>query len=87
MNVRFYTFKMILSVLQVDRQKLKKAVKIVLFNGFVVSFPMTLFGFYLMKWRGCIVSGEMPSFAWVLLELTVFSLVEEIGFYYSHRYR
>ncbi|XP_052078570.1 fatty acid hydroxylase domain-containing protein 2-like isoform X1 [Mytilus californianus] len=69
----------------VDRKKLKKAVKIVLFNGFVVSFPMTLFGFYLMKWRGCAISGEMPSFAWVLLELTVFSLVEEIGFYYSHR--
>ncbi|XP_052059240.1 fatty acid hydroxylase domain-containing protein 2-like [Mytilus californianus] len=46
---------------------------------------MTLFGFYLMKWRGCAISGEMPSFAWILLELTVFSLVEEIGFYYSHR--
>ena len=70
---------------QVDKEKLKKCVKIVLFNGFVVSFFVTLVGYYLMKWRGCPISGEMPTFQWVILELTVFSLVEEIGFYYSHR--
>lgn len=69
----------------IDRQKLMKAVKVVLFNGFVVSFFITLAGFYLMKWRGCVFSGEMPTFQWVLIELTICSLVEEVGFYYSHR--
>jgi methylsterol monooxygenase len=70
---------------QIDRQKLKKAVKVVLFNGFCVSFFITLAGVYLMKWRGCAFSGEMPTFQWVLIELTICSLVEEVGFYYSHR--
>lgn len=69
----------------VDREKLKRCIKVVLFNGFVVSFFVTLLGFYVMKWRGCPMSGEMPTFQWVILELTVYSLVEEVGFYYSHR--
>ncbi|XP_076081850.1 fatty acid hydroxylase domain-containing protein 2-like isoform X1 [Mytilus galloprovincialis] len=69
----------------VDRKKLKKAVKLVLFNGFVVSFPMTLLGIYTMKLRGCAFSGDLPTFTRVMVELIMFSLVEEFGFYYSHR--
>jgi len=29
---------------------------------------------------------ELPTFQWVLFEIAVFVLVEEVGFYYSHRY-
>lgn len=29
---------------------------------------------------------ELPTFQWVLFEIAIFSLVEEVGFYYSHRY-
>ncbi|VDI64835.1 methylsterol monooxygenase [Mytilus galloprovincialis] len=69
----------------VDRKKLKKAVKLVLFNGFVVAFPMTLLGIYTMKLRGCAFSGDLPSFTRVVIDIIMFSLVEEFGFYYSHR--
>ncbi|CAG2212194.1 FAXDC2 [Mytilus edulis] len=69
----------------VDRKKLKKAVKLVLFNGFVVAFPMTLLGIYTMKLRGCAFSGDLPTFTRVVVDIIMFSLVEEFGFYYSHR--
>ncbi|CAC5401782.1 FAXDC2 [Mytilus coruscus] len=71
--------------LAVDRKKLKKAVKLVLFNGFVVSFAISSIGIYTMKLRGCAFSGDIPTFARVVVELIIFSLVEEVGFYYSHR--
>jgi len=39
-----------------------------------------------MKWRGLLPLRELPNFYWVLTEMTVFALMEEILFYYSHRY-
>lgn len=60
--------------------------KLVLFNGFVVAFPMTLLGIYTMKLRGCAFSGDLPTFTRVVVDIIMFSLVEEFGFYYSHRY-
>lgn len=63
----------------------KKAVQVVLFNQTVISIPFMIAMYYVMKWRGCIFHGELPTFHWFLLELTVFSLVEEVCFYYTHR--
>ncbi|XP_061169781.1 fatty acid hydroxylase domain-containing protein 2-like [Saccostrea echinata] len=70
-----------------EKQKpmLKRAIQVVLFNQTVITIPFMFGMYYLMKWRGCVFQGELPTFHWFLLELTVFSLVEELFFYYSHR--
>lgn len=39
-----------------------------------------------MLWRGYPSFRELPTFHWVLFELAVLILIEEAGFYYSHRY-
>jgi len=68
------------------KSDLLRAVKVVLYNQTVVSIPL-LYCFYLaMQWRGCPVSSShLPTFQWAVVELAVFSLVEEFCFYYSHR--
>nr|XP_022321750.1 fatty acid hydroxylase domain-containing protein 2-like isoform X1 [Crassostrea virginica] len=64
---------------------LQRAVQVVLFNQTVIALPFMVVMYHLMKWRGCVFQGELPTFQWFLLELAVFSLVEELCFYYSHR--
>jgi len=66
--------------------KFLKAVKVVTFNHFVVGIPFGAFTSYMFIQRGCSIGGELPTFPWVMLEILVFSLVEEIGFYYTHRF-
>ncbi|KAG1670634.1 Fatty acid hydroxylase domain-containing protein 2 [Nymphon striatum] len=42
--------------------------------------------FRLIQWRGLVIKPEdLPSFPWVLIELVVCVLAEEVVFYYSHR--
>ncbi|XP_063303915.1 fatty acid hydroxylase domain-containing protein 2-like [Pelobates fuscus] len=69
----------------VDSAKLRHAVITVLLNQLLISFPMVLLMYPFMKSRGNPCGTELPTFHWVLLELAVFVLVEEILFYYSHR--
>lgn len=69
----------------VDGQALVSAVLLVLFNQLVVSMPFMYVVFMVMKWRGCSFGPELPTFHWVLCELIVFTIVEEIMFYYFHR--
>ena len=70
---------------QVDPAKLKKAIKQIMFNQSVIGIPLALIGTAVMQWRGCVFIGELPTFHWVLFEIAIFSLVEEVMFYYSHR--
>jgi methylsterol monooxygenase len=58
----------------------------VLFNQTVIGIPIYYLSYILMKWRGCPPLRELPTFHWVLVEMAVHILMEEIGFYYSHRY-
>jgi len=58
----------------------------VLFNQIVVTIPFTYLSYELMKWRGFPPLRDLPTFHWVLVEMAVHILMEEIGFYYSHRY-
>ncbi|XP_066271951.1 fatty acid hydroxylase domain-containing protein 2-like isoform X2 [Branchiostoma lanceolatum] len=70
----------------VDSAKLWKTVKLVLFNQFVVGGLVTVLGApHLFSWRGMPCGRELPWFHWVVVELIVFVLVEEVMFYYSHR--
>ncbi|XP_009902895.2 fatty acid hydroxylase domain-containing protein 2 [Dryobates pubescens] len=69
----------------VDTKKLRQAIYTALCNQFFVSFPMLVPMFYVMQWWGNTFSKELPTFSWFLVELSIFTLVEEILFYYSHR--
>lgn len=57
----------------------------ILFNQFIVSVPMVLFLYPITKVWGDPYRRELPTFHWFLLELTIFILIEEVLFYYSHR--
>lgn len=72
-------------IVQVDPEKLRHALKNVIFNQIFISGPMVVAAYYLMSWRGNPCGPELPTFHWALMELAFFSLVEEIMFYYSHR--
>ncbi|XP_017275425.1 fatty acid hydroxylase domain-containing protein 2 isoform X2 [Kryptolebias marmoratus] len=69
----------------VDPTKLCQAVKTVLFNQMFISGPMVVAGYHLVSWRGDPCGPELPTFHWALMELAVFSMLEEVLFYYSHR--
>ncbi|NWU93047.1 FXDC2 protein, partial [Upupa epops] len=69
----------------VDTNKLRQAIYTALFNQFFVSLPMLVPMFYVMEWWGNTFSKELPTFRWFLVELSVFTLLEEILFYYTHR--
>lgn len=58
----------------------------VIFNQLVVGLPMASLSFNLFKYRGIPDVRELPTFHWVLFELAIHIILEEIGFYYSHRY-
>uniref|UniRef100_A0A1B0DB15 Uncharacterized protein n=1 Tax=Phlebotomus papatasi TaxID=29031 RepID=A0A1B0DB15_PHLPP len=70
----------------VDNKRLMEVIVTVLFNQFVVGIPMSLLAYKIMTFRGIVPNRELPTFHWVLLELAVCILVEEVGFYYSHRF-
>ncbi|KAK5619058.1 Fatty acid hydroxylase domain-containing protein 2 [Crenichthys baileyi] len=69
----------------VDPTKLRQAVKTVLFNQVFISGPMVVAIYFLISWRGDACGPELPTFHWALTELAVFSILEEILFYYTHR--
>uniref|UniRef100_F7C783 Fatty acid hydroxylase domain containing 2 n=1 Tax=Ornithorhynchus anatinus TaxID=9258 RepID=F7C783_ORNAN len=69
----------------VDPGKLRQAVRLVLFNQLAISFPMVIALYPCLRWRGNPCRLELPTFHWFLLELTIFTLIEEVMFYYSHR--
>ncbi|XP_075398832.1 fatty acid hydroxylase domain-containing protein 2-like [Tenrec ecaudatus] len=69
----------------VDPEKLRQTIRAVLFNQFVISFPMVIALYPLLKRWGDPCRRELPTFHWFLLELVIFTLIEEVMFYYSHR--
>lgn len=74
-------------VLQLKPADFKRAVKVALFNQTVVGIPYLYFNYVMMTWRGCPTSpDDLPTLGQTLVHLIAFVLLEEIGFYYSHRY-
>ncbi|KAG8509248.1 Fatty acid hydroxylase domain-containing protein 2 [Galemys pyrenaicus] len=70
---------------QVDPERLRQSVRTVLFNQFAISLPVMV-ALYpaLRRWRDpC--RHALPTFHRFLLELVLFTLLEEVLFYYSHR--
>ncbi|XP_012279685.1 fatty acid hydroxylase domain-containing protein 2 isoform X2 [Orussus abietinus] len=69
----------------VDTKELCKVIGWVLFNQIVVGLPLGYCSYLCMEWRGYPPVRELPTFHWVLAEIAIHILCEEIGFYYSHR--
>ncbi|KAF6081121.1 fatty acid hydroxylase domain containing 2 [Phyllostomus discolor] len=70
---------------QVDPVKLRQAIRTVLANQVLISFPIMVLLYPICKLRRDPCRRELPTFHWFLLELAVFTLIEEVMFYYSHR--
>ncbi|XP_041357077.1 fatty acid hydroxylase domain-containing protein 2-like [Gigantopelta aegis] len=68
-----------------SKADLLRVVYRVSFNSLCLSLPLMVIMYWMYKLRGCEFGGELPTFHWVLLELTIFTMVEEVAFYYSHR--
>ncbi|XP_076316041.1 fatty acid hydroxylase domain-containing protein 2-like isoform X2 [Tachypleus tridentatus] len=69
----------------VKHTQVLRVIKQVLVNQIIMGIPFLIIGHYFMNLRGYSTGKELPTFQWVLLELSVFILVEEVAFYYSHR--
>ncbi|ELV12310.1 fatty acid hydroxylase domain-containing protein 2 isoform X2 [Tupaia chinensis] len=69
----------------VDPVKLRQAIRTVLFNQIMISLPMVVFLYPFLKWWGDPCRRALPTFHWVLLELAIFTVIEEVLFYYVHR--
>lgn len=70
----------------VDKRQLINAIRVIVFNQIVVGVPLTLVGYYLKSLKGFPENfRDVPEFSRVLVDLAVCILVDEIGFYYSHR--
>jgi sterol desaturase/sphingolipid hydroxylase (fatty acid hydroxylase superfamily) len=70
----------------VDRAMLMKVVRTVLFNQIFISMPLTYIGFLMKQHKGITESlRDVPEFSRVVLDLAICIIVDEIGFYYSHR--
>lgn len=70
----------------VDGKKLSRVIAQVIFNQIFVGIPFACLSYFAMKFRGFPEIRELPTFHWVLFELGICILVEEFGFYYSHRF-
>jgi sterol desaturase/sphingolipid hydroxylase (fatty acid hydroxylase superfamily) len=66
--------------------KLWKVVKQVLINQILVGFPFIYVASRIMKYRGYDWGPKLPTFQWVIFELSICILLEELMFYYSHRF-
>lgn len=70
----------------VEKKVLFNAIKVILFNQIAIGVPLAFSSYFLKKLKGFLENfREVPSFDRVLLDLAVCILVDEIGFYYSHR--
>jgi len=70
---------------QVDTEKLRQCIRTVLFNQVVISLPMLVFLYPILKLWGDPYHRELPTFHWFLLELVIFTLIEEVLLCYTHR--
>ncbi|CAO1380280.1 unnamed protein product [Diamesa tonsa] len=69
----------------VETKRLIQVIMTVIFNQICVGIPFALFSYYAMRLRGIPDVRELPKFHRVLFDLAICILVEEFGFYYSHR--
>ena len=65
---------------------LKKPVKTALVNQFIVGVPAFYAFAKAMIWRGCSFDVfNVPSLPKIFIDILIFLVFQEIGFYYTHR--
>ncbi|XP_042553547.1 fatty acid hydroxylase domain-containing protein 2 [Dipodomys spectabilis] len=69
----------------VDPVKLRQSIYTILFNQYVITCPMLVALYLLLKLWADPCHRELPTFYRFLQELAVFIIIEEVLFYYSHR--
>lgn len=69
----------------VDAKRLLKVLGWVIINKTVINLPVLFMAYRAMQWRGYPSFRELPTFHWVLFEIAVHIILEEVAFYYSHR--
>ena len=67
-------------------KKYKSAMKLIALNLFIVAPLFNLVVYPLTVWRGVECGRELPSFPTMIWHLICCAAVEEIGFYYCHRF-
>lgn len=68
----------------VDSKKFRNLVWTVFRNTTLIQIPLVIAGHYAHQWRGRPDVTILPTFHQVIFELAIFSLVEEVMFFYSH---
>ncbi|XP_077984820.1 fatty acid hydroxylase domain-containing protein 2-like [Glandiceps talaboti] len=68
-----------------DLSKLWKAIQLITLNTFLVSFPSFVGWYYVARWRGCSCGYDVPTPWQIFRDLVICLVVEEIGFFYTHR--
>ncbi|XP_077984819.1 fatty acid hydroxylase domain-containing protein 2-like [Glandiceps talaboti] len=68
-----------------DFGKLWKAMRVITVNSMLVSFPSFVVWYYVARWRGCSCGYDVPTFWQIFRDLVIYLVVEEIGFFYTHR--
>lgn len=69
----------------VDPARLRGVIASVLLNQLAIGVPLTLFTFEVLRARGLAPIRQLPTFAGATVDIACCVLIEEIGFYYSHR--
>lgn len=70
----------------VDKKQLFQVIRQVLINQFLIGIPLIMFAYPIAEWRGCLDNVRtLPTFHRIVFDLILFILIEEVGFYYSHR--
>lgn len=70
----------------VDKKRLFQVIRQVLINQFLIGIPLLMISYPIAEWRGCLNDVRtLPSFHRIVFDLILFVLIEEVGFYYSHR--
>lgn len=70
---------------QVSKEKLKKLINVLNGNYIVIGLPFSIVHYYLQRWRGCDVTLTLPSLTMLITHIALCILIEEVGFYYTHR--
>ncbi|XP_041456871.1 fatty acid hydroxylase domain-containing protein 2-like isoform X2 [Lytechinus variegatus] len=79
-------YKVQLDQTEIPAGKLRRTLWTVFLNQTLYNIPILVALYYVAVWRGCgSTVDELPTFQTLLYQIAVFTVVEEFGFYYSHR--
>ncbi|XP_063970313.1 fatty acid hydroxylase domain-containing protein 2-like [Lytechinus pictus] len=79
-------YKVQLDETEIPGDKLRRTLWTVFLNHTIYSAPILICHYYAGVWRGCVWSvHDLPTLPTLIIQLVIFAIVEEFGFYYSHR--